>query len=102
VPGTHTPTEMWHAHQAGAPLQKLFPAAAGGPDTIKSILGPMPFLKIVPTHGVTVANAADYLTAGAFAVGFVRALFDPADMANRDYSAIETRARAMVAAVSAA
>ncbi len=70
MPGTHTPTEMLRAHRAGAPLQKLFPAPDTGPNSVKSILGPMPFLRIVPTSGVHLNNAASFLRAGAFAVGF--------------------------------
>ena len=49
MPGTHTPTEMLRAHRAGAPLQKLFPAPGIGAAYVKACLGPMPFLRIVPT-----------------------------------------------------
>ncbi|MCA9290282.1 MAG: bifunctional 4-hydroxy-2-oxoglutarate aldolase/2-dehydro-3-deoxy-phosphogluconate aldolase, partial [Phycisphaerales bacterium] len=77
MPGTFTPTEMLRAHRAGAPLQKLFPAPDTGPKHVKAILGPMPFLNIVPTSGVHLNNAAAYLKAGATAVGFVNPLFDP-------------------------
>ncbi len=70
MPGTHTPTEMLWAHRAGAQLCKLFPAPAGGPDWVRSVLGPMPYLKIVPTNGVDEHNAADWLAAGVFAHGF--------------------------------
>ena len=95
VPGCHTPTEMWRAHRAGAPLVKLFPAAANGPDAVRSILGPMPFLRIVPTNGVREENVVEYLAAGAFAAGFVRALFDPADVAHGRWDAVAARARRM-------
>lgn len=93
MPGTHTPTEMRRAHRAGAQLQKLFPAASGGPDYVRSILGPLPMLRIVPTNGVDESNAAAYLEAGAFATGFVRALFPPTAMAEGDMDAIEERAQ---------
>ena len=73
--GSHTPTEMLRAHRAGAPLQKLFPAPGIGAAYVKACLGPMPFLRIVPTAGVDQSNAAAYLAAGAFAVGFVAAFF---------------------------
>jgi Entner-Doudoroff aldolase len=99
LPGTHTATEMWRAHRAGAPLQKLFPAAAGGPAYVRALLGPMPFLRIVPTNGVDADNALAYLEAGAHAVGFVTPLFSPADMAERAFERIEARARALLAAV---
>jgi 2-dehydro-3-deoxyphosphogluconate aldolase/(4S)-4-hydroxy-2-oxoglutarate aldolase len=99
MPGTHTPTEMLRAHRAGAGLQKLFPAPGIGPDFVKACLGPMPFLNIVPTHGVTEGNAADWLAAGAHAIGFVAPLFDPALIADRDFDGIESRARRLLAAL---
>lgn len=100
MPGTHTPSEMWRAHRAGAPLVKLFPAPAGGPAFVRSVLGPMPFLRIVPTNGVDGGNAAAYLEAGSFAVGMVTSLFDPGDMAAGRFGQIEARARAILAAVA--
>jgi len=99
MPGCSTPTEMLRAHEAGAPLQKLFPEQATGPSWVKQTLGPMPFLNIVPTAGVTLGNAADYLRAGAAAVGFVNSLFDPEDIAREDWRAIEHRAAEMLRAV---
>lgn len=102
IPGGHTPTELWQAHQAGAPLQKLFPspaAPAGGPDWLRAVLAPLPMLRVVPTHGVDPDNAAAWLAAGAFAVGGVRAVFHPDDLAARAYDRVEARARALLAAV---
>jgi 2-dehydro-3-deoxyphosphogluconate aldolase/(4S)-4-hydroxy-2-oxoglutarate aldolase len=102
MPGCATPTEMLRAHRAGAALQKLFPAAALGPAWITQTLGPLPFLKIVPTQGVTMENAPAYLRAGAHALGFGPVLFDASDLAAGRYDAIEARARALVAALRAA
>jgi 2-dehydro-3-deoxyphosphogluconate aldolase/(4S)-4-hydroxy-2-oxoglutarate aldolase len=102
MPGAHTPTELLLAHDAGAPLQKLFPAPAGGPSYLRAVLGPLPFLRVVPTSGVTLDNAAEWLEAGAFAVGFVAPLFAPADLAARRFDRVEERARAMLAAVHGA
>ena len=99
MPGTHTPTEMLRAHRAGASLQKLFPAPGIGPAYVKACLGPMPFLRIVPTSGVDESNAAAYLQAGAFAVGFVTSLFDPDDLAAGRFNTIEQRARSVLAAL---
>lgn len=99
MPGTHTPTEMLRAHRAGASLQKLFPAPGIGPAYIKACLGPMPFLRIVPTSGVDESNAAAYLQAGAFAVGFVTSLFDPDDLAAGRFDTVEQRARSLLAAL---
>ena len=98
MPGCHTPTEMLRAHHAGAQLCKLFPAPAGGPGWVRSVLGPMPYLKIVPTNGVDEHNAGEWIAAGSFAVGFVATLFDPADMAAENWNAIEARARRCLAA----
>ena len=99
IPGCATPTELWNAHRAGAPLQKLFPAPAGGPAWLRAVLAPMPFLRIIPTNGVEVDNAAEWLAAGAFAVGCVRSLFAPEDLAARNWESIERRARSLLAAV---
>jgi 2-dehydro-3-deoxyphosphogluconate aldolase/(4S)-4-hydroxy-2-oxoglutarate aldolase len=98
MPGTHTPTEMLRAHRAGAPLCKLFPAPGSGPAWVRSVLGPMPYLRIVPTNGVDEHNAGDWIGAGAFAVGFTAPLFNPADLAAGDWDAIEARARRCLAA----
>ena len=99
MPGTHTPTEMLRAHRAGAQLCKLFPAPAGGPSWVKSVLGPMPYLKIVPTNGVDEQNAAEWIAAGAFAVGFVAPLFPASDIEAGRWDEIEARAQRCLAAV---
>lgn len=97
MPGTHTPTEMLRAHRAGAQLCKLFPAPAGGPAWLRSVLGPMPFLKVVPTNGIDLDNMDQWFAAGAHAGGFVASLFAPAELAAGNWEAIEARARAIVA-----
>ena len=102
MPGTHTPTEMLRAHRAGGQLQKLFPAPGLGAPFVKACLGPMPFLKIVPTNGVDANNVAEYLAAGAFAIGFVAPLFDAAAMAAGEFGRIEERASGLIAAVGRA
>ncbi len=99
VPGCATPTELWKAHRAGAALQKLFPSPAGGPTWLRSVLAPMPFLRIIPTNGVEAANAAEWFAAGAFAIGCVRSVFPADALAAQDWDAIEARARAVLAAV---
>lgn len=100
MPGVHTPTELLAAHRAGAQLQKLFPAPAGGPAYVRSVMGPLPFLNIVPTNGVDASNARAWLDAGAVAMGFVTSLFDPADMRARAFDHIERRAGEILAAVA--
>ena len=102
MPGTHTPTDMLQAWRWGARLQKLFPAPAGGPAYVKATLGPLPFLRIVPTNGVDPANVGDWIAAGVWGVGFVVSLFTPEAIAARDYETIEENARACLAAARAA
>jgi 2-dehydro-3-deoxyphosphogluconate aldolase/(4S)-4-hydroxy-2-oxoglutarate aldolase len=99
MPGCHTPTEMLHASRAGAQLCKLFPCPHGGPDWIRAVLGPMPYLKIVATNGADRHNAGEWIAAGAFAVGFVAPLFVASDIAAGRWDAIEERARQCLAAV---
>lgn len=70
VPGTSTPSEILAAHRHGARLVKVFPAAAlGGPAYIRAVRGPLPDIPLVPTNGITADTLADYLRAGAVAVG---------------------------------
>ena len=99
MPGCATPTEMLKAHRAGASLQKLFPAPGTGPLWVAQTIAPMPFLRIVPTSGVTLENAVAYLKAGSFAVGFVSSLFDSQDLEAGRFEAITKRAANMIAAV---
>jgi Entner-Doudoroff aldolase len=99
VPGCSTPTELWRAHRTGAALQKLFPVPAGGPSWLRAVLAPMPFLRVIPTNAIDAGNAAEWLAAGAFAIGCGRALFSPEDLAAQAWDRIEARARALRAAV---
>lgn len=101
MPGAHTPTELLAAHRAGAQLQKLFPCPHGGPAFVRSVLGPLPLLRIVPTNGVDAGNAKQWLDAGAFALGFVASLFAADDMKARAFDRIEARAREIFDAVKA-
>jgi 2-dehydro-3-deoxyphosphogluconate aldolase/(4S)-4-hydroxy-2-oxoglutarate aldolase len=100
LPGCHTPTELLRAHRAGAPIQKLFPAPGSGPDYVRACLGPLPFLRIVPTSGVTEGNARGWLESGCFAVGFVASLFDGTELAAARYDLVEARARRLLAAIA--
>jgi Entner-Doudoroff aldolase len=99
LPGCHTPTEMLAAHRAGAPLLKLFPSPAGGPAWLRSVLAPLPFLRVVPTNGVDAENAGAWLEAGAWALGFNVAIFHAQDLRERRFDRIEERARQLLAKV---
>ena len=96
IPGTFTPTEMVIADRLGADLIKIFPAPADLPKFVSQIRGPLPHLKLFPTAGIDLDNFIPVLQAGAYGVGFVSSLFVPADLAARDYQAIETRAAAIM------
>jgi Entner-Doudoroff aldolase len=99
LPGCHTPTELLAAHRAGATLLKLFPAPAGGPAWLRSVLAPLPFLRVVPTNGIDADNAADWLAAGAWALGFNAAIFHAEDLRERRFDRIEERSRRLLARV---
>ncbi|HET6169522.1 MAG TPA: bifunctional 4-hydroxy-2-oxoglutarate aldolase/2-dehydro-3-deoxy-phosphogluconate aldolase [Terracidiphilus sp.] len=70
IPGALTPTEVITAHRAGADYVKIFPCSAmGGAPYLKALLAPFPFLKLIPTGGVTLQTAESFLKAGARALG---------------------------------
>ena len=96
IPGTFTATEMETAHRAGADFVKLFPAPENVEEYIRFILAPLPYLKIFPTSGVNLDNMLDVLQAGAAGIGFVRPLFDPEMIRNKNYGGIRQRAEAIV------
>jgi len=102
MPGCFTPTEILTAWDAGADIVKVFPATSLGPAFFKDIRGPLPQLKLMPTGGVTKANAGDWIRAGAVAIGVGTALVDAAAVKERRFDAIATNAREFVSAVAAA
>jgi 2-dehydro-3-deoxyphosphogluconate aldolase/(4S)-4-hydroxy-2-oxoglutarate aldolase len=102
MPGCFTPTEILAAWQAGADVVKVFPATALGPQFFKDIRGPLPQIKLMPTGGVSLANAGEWITAGAVAVGVGTALLDPAAIAENRFEVIAANARSVVASVKAA
>jgi 2-dehydro-3-deoxyphosphogluconate aldolase / (4S)-4-hydroxy-2-oxoglutarate aldolase len=78
VPGAMTPTEVVTAWKAGADYVKIFPASAvGGASYLKALLAPLPELRLIPTGGVTLDTAADFLRAGARALGVGADLVNP-------------------------
>ncbi len=102
MPGCHTPTEMLRAHNAGAQLVKLFPMPGAGPLYMGACLGPMPFLKIVPTSGVDGDNVAEFLGRGAYAVGFVASLFPSEWIEGACWNELESHARTLLQRVASA
>jgi 2-dehydro-3-deoxyphosphogluconate aldolase/(4S)-4-hydroxy-2-oxoglutarate aldolase len=95
VSGAFTATEMLTAQEAGAAYIKAHPASLGGPKYFKDILAPLPFLKLIPSGGVTPENAADFIRAGAVAVAMGSNLVDSASVRARDFDTIRTRAESL-------
>jgi 2-dehydro-3-deoxyphosphogluconate aldolase/(4S)-4-hydroxy-2-oxoglutarate aldolase len=102
LPGCFTPTEILGAWEAGADIVKVFPATALGPGYFRDLRGPFPELRLMPTGGVSLANAGEWIRAGAVAIGVGTALVDAEAVAARRFDEITERARQFVAAVAAA
>ncbi|HEV8245039.1 MAG TPA: bifunctional 4-hydroxy-2-oxoglutarate aldolase/2-dehydro-3-deoxy-phosphogluconate aldolase [Polyangiaceae bacterium] len=102
LPGCFSPTEIFGAHAAGADLIKVFPATALGPKYVRDLLAPLPDLRLVPTGGVSLENAREWLAAGAVALGIGSGLLGPALLAEGNYDAISERAGRLIAAVKQA
>jgi len=98
-PGALTPTEVFTAHRAGAPIVKLFPAATVGPRYIKDLHGPLPEVRIMPTGGIDIGDIASWLTAGAVAVGLGSPLLGDAAQGG-SLAALADRARRAADAVA--
>ena len=102
MPGCFSPTEILDAWEAGADVVKVFPATALGPGFFKDVRGPLPQVKMMPTGGVTLDNAGDWIRAGAVAVGVGTALLDAKAIAAGDYKTLRANAERIVANVRAA
>jgi 2-dehydro-3-deoxyphosphogluconate aldolase / (4S)-4-hydroxy-2-oxoglutarate aldolase len=99
IPGALTPTEILTAWEAGADMVKVFPSELTGPQYLKAVHGPLPQVRLIPTGGVNLATAADFLRAGACALGIGGALVEPKALKNRDMDRIQSLARQFVAIV---
>ena len=102
MPGCMTPTEILAAWDAGADVVKVFPATGLGPGFLKDVRGPLPHVKLMPTGGVTLANAGDWIRAGAVAVGVGTALLDASAIASGNYQVLTANARRIIDNVQAA
>ena len=101
IPGAMTPTEVVTAWQSGATSIKVFPISTLGNATyIRSILGPLGSIPLVPTGGVTSESAPEIIRAGAIAVGLSTALFPKAEVAAKNWEAIEARSRYLLTLLS--
>jgi 2-dehydro-3-deoxyphosphogluconate aldolase/(4S)-4-hydroxy-2-oxoglutarate aldolase len=102
MPGCFSPTEILDAWDASADVVKVFPATALGPGYLKDVRAPLPQVKLMPTGGVTVENAGDWIRAGAVAVGVGSSLLDTTAIADGNFGVLRTNAERMIANVRAA
>jgi 2-dehydro-3-deoxyphosphogluconate aldolase/(4S)-4-hydroxy-2-oxoglutarate aldolase len=103
LPGALTPTEVLAAWQAGADMVKVFPCSAvGGASYIKALKAPLPQVELVPTGGVNLETAADFIKAGASALGLGSDLVDVKALREGRASVISDRAKKLVGIVQAA
>jgi 2-dehydro-3-deoxyphosphogluconate aldolase/(4S)-4-hydroxy-2-oxoglutarate aldolase len=100
MPGAFTPTEVVTAWQAGADIVKIFPSDLVGPKYLKLLHGPLPHVRLMPTGGVNLDTAAEFLAAGACALGVGSSLVDQKAVAAGDMKKIESLARQFVAKVA--
>lgn len=100
IPGALTPTEIVTAWQAGAVAVKVFPIqAVGGATYIRQLQGPLGHIPLIPTGGVTIENAPEFLDAGAIAVGLSTQLFPPETVNRSDWDEVTQRARKLLRSV---
>jgi 2-dehydro-3-deoxyphosphogluconate aldolase/(4S)-4-hydroxy-2-oxoglutarate aldolase len=103
IPGAMTPTEILRAWEAGADFVKIFPAdLVGGPGFIKAVKAPLPQVEIVPTGGIDLSNAADYIAAGAAAVGVGSGLIDLQAIAKQEFDRITGQTEEFLQVIRAA
>ena len=100
MPGALTPTEVLTAWEAGADIVKVFPSDLTGPRYLKAIHGPLPQVRLMPTGGVNLQTAADFLRAGACALGIGGALVEAKAVAAGDMDRIRSLARQYVEIVN--
>src|SRR3981081_251431 len=101
IPGALTPTELMHTHENGAKLIKIFPCGnLGGPKYLRSLRAPFPNVALIPTGGVNASNAAEFIAAGAFALGVGADLVNTDALRDGDLAKITQAAPGLVPDVS--
>ncbi|MBW4635590.1 MAG: bifunctional 4-hydroxy-2-oxoglutarate aldolase/2-dehydro-3-deoxy-phosphogluconate aldolase [Iphinoe sp. HA4291-MV1] len=101
IPGALSPTEIVTAWSSGASCVKVFPVeAVGGVNYIRSLRGPLGHIPLIPTGGVTLENAKEFLQAGAIAVGLSSQLFPKEFVDTQDWEAISQKAAAAMQKIS--
>ncbi|RKU17233.1 2-dehydro-3-deoxyphosphogluconate aldolase [Candidatus Poribacteria bacterium] len=102
IPGAFTPTEILMAWETGADYVKVFPSSGVGADYIKDVKAPLPQIPLVPTGGINAENAADFITAGATALGVGSALVNNQLIAAGEFATLTERAERLVKEVQRA
>src|SRR6201997_2985122 len=103
IPGALTPTELMAAQEHGARLVKIFPCGnVGGAKYLKSLKAPFPHAQLIPTGGVNAANAAEFIAAGAYALGVGADLVDTVALREGNLEKITSAAKELVQAVASA
>ncbi len=102
VPGALTPSEIVTAYEAGASMVKLFPAVTVGPGYVKQLKGPLAHIPLCVVGGVDASNAAEFVRAGAEAVGVGSALVTARDVREGAMDRVQARARELVDALAEA
>jgi len=96
APGALTPTEIVAAWEKGADVVKVFPATSVGPKYFKDLKGPLPQIRLMPTGGVSLENANDFIENGASCVAIGTALLDTKAIAQNDWNALTQKAKALL------
>ena len=99
MPGAFSPTEILTAWEAGADIVKVFPAEVLGPAYFKALRGPLPQIRLMPTGGVDLKTAGEFLKAGACCLGIGSQMVDSAAVANRDFGRLRELASQYAAIV---
>ncbi|MDX1944589.1 MAG: bifunctional 4-hydroxy-2-oxoglutarate aldolase/2-dehydro-3-deoxy-phosphogluconate aldolase [Pirellulaceae bacterium] len=100
MPGAFTPTEVVTAWQAGADIVKVFPSEITGPKYLKALHAPLPHIRLMPTGGVNLDTATEFLKCGACALGVGSSLVDPKLVAAGELKKIESLAGQYVSLVN--
>jgi 2-dehydro-3-deoxyphosphogluconate aldolase/(4S)-4-hydroxy-2-oxoglutarate aldolase len=96
APGALSPTEIMAAWERGADVVKVFPATSVGPKYFQDLKGPLPQVRLMPTGGVSIENAREFIRSGACCVAIGTALLDKKAVAAGDWDALTEKARALV------
>lgn len=100
MPGCFSPTEIYSAFEIGADIIKVFPADIVGMPFFKAILAPIPYLKLMPTGGVSLTNAGDWIKAGACAVGIGSALVDEKAIKDENFIKLTENAKTIMNSIN--